>query len=165
MNKFNKVITSITRGKCDTCQNKVILHRHDAANLTFYLNKRNKWKNKKENKGLDYLILKPVENYHCQWFKDKHDTPCSKYDFSFKGRIKIASAKIMPQFNKTYESLLMFGVIEQAYADFITFKDVGSRIFLNNSMPQAEICGVDSTWIKETLINCGFNLKPTNKGN
>lgn len=167
MNKFNRIIVKITGGQCDTCQNRKIPHFLDSENLKFFHIKKRKFLRIPENPGIPYPLSPPLRKYHCKHFEHAHnndDTPCKQYDLSINTRIAMASRKIKPQFsNKSIESFLMFAVIEQAYHDFIKYNKKEDREFLSNTIPHAEICEVSSTWIKETLIDCGFNLKKEGK--
>ena len=72
-----------------------------------------------------------------------------------------AIKKIRTQFGDTPEHKLMFAIVEQA------IKDLNSRVicdrksaeqYLKNEIPHAELCGVDSEWVRRVLKKCGTDL-------
>ncbi len=76
-----------------------------------------------------------------------------KIVISDKMRGKAALMRIKPQFPKSPEGSLMYEIIAQAIMDLFDKKEArNARRYLTNEMPHAELCGVKSEWITNTLI-------------
>ncbi len=72
---------------------------------------------------------------------------------SDKTRGRLALMRIRPQFPKSPEGSLMYEIIAQTIMDLFDKKEArNAREYLTNEMPHAELCGVKSEWITNTLI-------------
>jgi len=72
---------------------------------------------------------------------------------------RLALHAIKPQFPDWPESQLMFAVIKQAVIDLSNKYEHDKAVrYLNGDMMQAEMCGIEPRWIRETLIKCGVKL-------
>jgi len=72
-----------------------------------------------------------------------------------------AIKKIRTQFGDTPEHKLMFAIVEQAIKDLSSKSIEVSRSaerHIKNEIPHAELCGVDSEWIRLVLKKCGTDL-------
>jgi len=75
---------------------------------------------------------------------------------AFDFRIRLATNVISKQFNGSPEEMLMFAVIKRAIVDSasktIDEDDIlSAKSFLKGQMMPAEVCGVSSEWIRNTL--------------
>ena len=78
-------------------------------------------------------------------------------------KVKLIIGKMKPYFNDCPESMLMFGIIEQALRDLtvsgLPLEDRLSAIhYLKRNMVHAEICGIDSAWIRRLIRQVGLKL-------
>jgi len=76
-------------------------------------------------------------------------------------RKRAAMRKISYQFPETPEGKLMCAIVSNAIID-LGSADKAIRLpairYLNATIYHAEICEVDSVWIREVLIKCGVKL-------
>ena len=128
-------IVRITKGVCDSCQ------------------KSSGVKGTKDT-GMRY-ICRAVPKFPIEVAKPT--SPCENYELSDRRKINAAIVKIRAQFPKSPEGRVFFAIIESAISDLGNQHHRHSaRAFLRGDMPYAEICNVNSTWIKETVIKCGL---------
>lgn len=83
--------------------------------------------------------------------------------FPTKIRVNSILKKIEKQFPKTPEGLLNFAVLQQAIRDRFdpnhkNKREVASYL-LNDAIPHAEICGVDSEWIRSQITKSGLSIR------
>ena len=81
-----------------------------------------------------------------------------------KKRAGAALRKIRPQFGTTPEHRLCFAILEQAVNDLPTMHGsayLSARRYLADKIYHAEICGVNSEWLRNVLIKTGVDeFKP-----
>lgn len=80
-----------------------------------------------------------------------------------KQKVNLVAKRIKPQFPECGEGLLCFSIVEQALKDLVDksapAKDVsGAARYLSGEIAHAEICGVDSEWIQDTMKKIGLEL-------
>lgn len=74
-------------------------------------------------------------------------------------RCGAANKKIRTQFRDTPEHKLCYAVVEQAINDLCDAKEERSaKRYLIGEIVHAELCGVDSDWVRRVILKCGLSL-------
>lgn len=81
-----------------------------------------------------------------------------------KKKANLITAKLREGFKINPESRLMLAVIEQALRDVViqitTFdQKISALRYLESDMTHAEVCGVESAWIRRIISQVGLDLK------
>ena len=78
-------------------------------------------------------------------------------------KAKLVCAAIAPHFGDKPEHRLMLSVVQKALMDAAgpysswTEKD-GAKMYFKGHMPHAELCGVDSEWIRSKIEKYGMEI-------
>jgi len=86
---------------------------------------------------------------------------------------KLACKKIICQFKNTPEEMFFYAIIEQAIRDYskglqskaspLEIVNSGTaKYYLANDIIHAEMCDVDSEWIRIVLKKCGLDVEVYN---
>ena len=135
---FSELTKKTTGGLCDTCQNS-------KSNIG------NKFVTSFKKNSVEFYCLK----HKLISFAEDKPIPCDDYSLKYSIKLNMAAKKISHQFPSTPEGKLMFSIIEQALNDMKSSVNKSTaKKFLENKIPQAEICGVSSDWIKKVLFEC-----------
>lgn len=135
---FLEKVKETTGGLCDTCQSSKP-------------NSSNRLATSFKKRGFKFSCLK----HKSISFTEEKPNSCDAYLLKYSMKLNIATKKISHQFPNTPEGKLMFDIIS------VAINDLGhgahresAENFLKNEIPQAEICGVGSNWIKKVLLEC-----------
>lgn len=77
-------------------------------------------------------------------------------------RVRAVSARIAFQFPSTPEANVLLEVVQQAVRDAFGYDDRhrdGALRYLRRTIVHAEICGVDSEWIRRQIRTAGLCLE------
>jgi len=71
-------------------------------------------------------------------------------------KAKHVCREIKSEFGKSPEEKLFFAIVERAIYDACVDGYYGARSYLSGYIPHAEMCGVDSDWIRRVIKKVGL---------
>ena len=160
---LNSIAKRVIGTNCITCRYKKGIHPLDEMQQEAYSERLKIFKSNRKDKDKKPPFKKPPRKCHCSEYKKEPVKPCNQYIVSSIFKASMAITKIRPQFNKSTNSKFMFSIVEQAIHDLNKPEHVSARKYLNEEMVHAELCNVDSDWIRRVLTECEVDFKPISR--